>query len=104
MIEALAAETFFDSDFEKLSKSDLKLYLDIALSWYRDILIMKAGSDRSLLINIDKEHLVLAAAGRIEFDHLYGIIKDIIYTGAFLKGNINPKLAMSVLGIKAKGM
>ena len=89
-----------DSDLDGLSRTELKLALDIMLTWYRDILVAKAGVDGpSSLVNIDRLDLIRDEAGRSSFDGLNNMINQIIMTGSFLEQNANPKLAMGVLGL-----
>lgn len=97
VISALSANTFSDLDFDKTSKIDLKALLDIMLTWYRDILVMKT-LDRSV-VNIDKIELISRASGKISFDKLDNVIKQIISTRIYLDQNANPKLAMAALGL-----
>ncbi len=99
VINELSKDSFFNSDFDGLSKDDFKLYLDTMLIWYRDILAKKAGADDSKLVNIDKVSEISAIAKRVDFDYLDGAIRQIILTNSYLDQNANPKLAMSTLGI-----
>lgn len=102
IIDGLRNESFFDSDFDGTSKTDLKLCLDVMLTWYRDILVAKAsdGVCKNLtLVNVDRQDAILAESKRLGFDRLNKIIEQIVLTGSFLEQNANPKLAMSVLGI-----
>ena len=100
IIKGLIDRTFFDSDFDALSKQEIKAYLDIMLSWYRDILIVKAGaSQQGLLANVDKKESILSESRRSGFDYLDKMIKTIILTGSFLEQNANPKVAMGALGL-----
>lgn len=85
-------------DAEADKRSDIKRLLDIALSWYRDILIIKSGiNDAGMLINIDQEKELRKSAGSISFDKAGDCIKQILLTISFLDQNANPKIAMSVL-------
>lgn len=99
VIRSLADRTLFDSDFDRLSKRDLKFYLDVMLTWYRDILIAKTrSSGKTPLVNIDKEDIILKESKTSEIEELSDIIKQIISTGFFLEQNANPKLAIAALG------
>lgn len=100
IVDSLSRNTFFDSDFDGIPKADLKMHLDIALTWYRDIMVAKA-SDGLGLVNIDKKDAILNEAKRLEFSRIEDIIKQIILTGSFLDTNANPKLTMGVLGLAA---
>ena len=100
IIDGLKCGTLLDSDLEGLSKTELKLVLDIMLTWYRDILVAKAGaSGQSALVNTDRLNLIRDEAKRSSFEALNNIINQLILTRSFLEQNVNPKLAMGVLGI-----
>ena len=99
VIKGLVNRTFFDSDFEGLSKSDFKLYLDIMLTYFRDILVAKASSDKTGLVNVDKAAEISAEAKQMKFDELDRVIKQLILTNSFLDRNVNMKLAMASLGL-----
>lgn len=99
ILDGITDGSLFDSDFEGLSKPDLRSYLDIMLTWYRDILVTKADPTlKSLLVNADRTRIIEEEALRMDFAFLDKAIKQIILTGQFLDQNINPKLAMSTLG------
>jgi len=100
VVGGLADGSFFDSDFETLTKPDMRSYLDTMLTWYRDILIAKTLPDGAaeLLVNIDRVEAIRKEASRLDFDFLDNVIRQIILTGSFLEQNVNLKLAMSVLG------
>ena len=100
LVKALADGTFFDRDFDRVPRAELKTDLNIMLTWYRDIMVVKAlGSSGAPLVNIDVKETIARDAGAIGFDRLDRIITQIISTGAFLEQNVNPKLAMAALGI-----
>ena len=97
VIKALSSNTFSDLDLDKTSKIDLKVLLEIMLTWYRDILVAKTG-ERSV-VNIDKMDLVLCSSEKISFDKIDNVIRQIISTQVYLDQNANPKLAMAALGL-----
>jgi DNA polymerase-3 subunit delta' len=99
VIAALADRTFFESDFDKLSKTDLKVYLAILLTWYRDILVAKSGGPE--VVNIDRKDAIIAEAAKTGFDRLEQMIGQIISTYSYVEQNANPRLAMAALGISA---
>lgn len=99
VLKGLVDGSFFDSDFDGLTKSDTLVFLDTMLTWYRDILVAKAADKpESLVVNVDKLDIIEEEAKRFDFGFLDNIIKQIILTGSFLEQNVNPKLALSVLG------
>lgn len=89
-----------DLDFDNVRKEDFRLYLDMLLSWFRDILNTKAGLEDSMLVNIDKKDIISNEARRMSFEYLEGVINNIVSTFTYLDRNVNQKLAMSVLGLK----
>lgn len=102
LLAGLSNNTFFDSDFDGVSKDDLKLYLGLMLAWYRDILITKIGLGDSALINIDRIDAIVSQAKRLDYDHIDSAIREVISTTAFLDQNANAKLAMGALGMKIR--
>jgi DNA polymerase-3 subunit delta' len=91
-----------DFDFDDIPKEDVRVYLDIILAWYSDILRMKAGAKDYMLVNIDKKDIISNEAGRLSFDHIENIITSVISAITQIDQNANQKLAMSVLGMKIK--
>lgn len=101
VIDGLNSGRLFESDFEKMKRSDFIGCLDVMLSWYRDILVTKArGDDADGILNIDKKDDIARAAKKKSFEYLDGAVKAIAEARWNLERNANPKLAMSVLGIR----
>lgn len=101
VIDALRTRKIFDSDFEKMKRADFIGYLDIVLSWYRDVLVTKAfaGKDADI-VNIDRRDDVVRDAGRLSFEYLDNAVMAVADAKDHLNKNANPKLTMNVLGIK----
>lgn len=97
IIAAMINRSFFDLDLENVARGDLKRYLDIMLSWYRDILVRKTGAGKEVLINIDQEDAIMKEARVLDWDHIDKVITQIIMSNSFLDRNANPKLVMSAL-------
>ncbi|MFA5142791.1 MAG: DNA polymerase III subunit delta' [Candidatus Omnitrophota bacterium] len=101
VIGSLSNGAFADQDLDGFSKPELRLILDMVLTWYRDILVTKAFADGSPeLVNIDNLQPIREAARRTSFGELNNAIEQVILTGSLLDRNANPKLAMSVLGMR----
>jgi len=101
ILKALENGSLSDSDYDPGSKGNLKLYLDIMLSWYRDILIAKTGLEDVLeLVNIDRKDAIVNTARRMDFERVNDIMNEIVLTTSFLDQNANPKLAMAALELK----
>ena len=100
LINTFNDKTFFDSDFDRLSKHELKAVLGIMLAWYRDILIAKAGcTEEPEMVNIDRRQDILNESQKTGFGELNNIIKQIISTGSYLEQNANPKIAITALAL-----
>jgi len=96
---SLEKGTFFESDFDKLTKPDLKIYLNILLTWYRDILVSKAGGANGPgIVNIDRKETIAGEAEKMGYDRLERMIRQVISTIYCAEQNVNPKLAMAALG------
>lgn len=101
ILNSLSKDGFFDLDFENLAKEELKLRLEIMLTWYRDLLAASAGvKDPSVFINADKREAIMREVKKFDMEKLEEIINNVILTNSFLDHNANPKLAMSALGLK----
>lgn len=105
VIEGLRTGRIFDSDFEKMKRGDFIAYLDIMLSWYRDVLIAKAcrADISGAILNIDRSKDIVKDALRLSFEYLDNAVNAIADTRSNLDRNANPKLSMSVLGIRLEG-
>ncbi|MDD5422468.1 MAG: DNA polymerase III subunit delta' [Candidatus Omnitrophota bacterium] len=101
VIEALKKKRFLEMETDGLSKTELKMRLEIMLSWYRDLLVAKAGTEGAPeFINFDERSAIELSARDAEFDMLDDAIKQIISTGEMLDQSANTKLAMAALGLK----
>jgi len=102
LINKILSGSRADFDFDDIPKEDVKVYLDMILAWYSDILNMKAGARDYMLVNIDKKDIISNEAGRLSFDYIEDIINSVISATMHIDQNANQKLAMSVLGMKIK--
>jgi DNA polymerase III subunit delta' len=102
LIDKILSGDKTDFDFDDMPKEDVKIYLDMMLAWYSDIINMKAGAADHMLINIDKIDSLSKEAKRLSFDRIEDIINSVISAIIHIDQNANQKLAMSVLGMKIK--
>jgi DNA polymerase III subunit delta' len=100
LLNGVLNKSLNDMDFDTLTNDNTKVYLDILLTWFRDILNTKAGIGDSMLVNIDKKDIITSESKTLSFDYLEEIIDNIISTIMYIDQNANPKLAMSVLALK----
>jgi len=75
------------------TREDIITFLDIMISWYKDIFLLKAGTDK-LIINKDKIELLYKRSKDIALDKLETIIDTIMDTRRNIINNANIKLAI----------
>lgn len=71
--------------------------LDTLLSWYRDLLLIKQGCSKELLINSHQSDDLGKISGLYSQISLENLIKTIMKTQSLIQRNINPNLAMEVM-------
>ena len=98
-LNAISDGTFFDADFDRASKADIRLYLDIMLTYYRDMMVAKSVKNNAAFINIDKSQAIISSSKRMKAEDIDDIIKQIILTNSYLDSNANTKLAVAALGL-----
>lgn len=92
-----AREEFVES-LARRSREEIVLVLELVLSWFRDVLILKSGG--KTLINIDRQKDLRRAAMSLGFQRLIEVIEAIGETRGFIQAYANPKLALPVLADK----
>jgi DNA polymerase-3 subunit delta' len=75
-------------------RNGLNLLLDILLTWFRDMLVVKADLEMPL-INLDKKEDLSKLHNRYTYDELIKNITSIANTKSLINANINVKLAIS---------
>ena len=100
LIDSLIGKDFFDSDFDGVSRDEMRLYLGIMLTWFRDILVYKELASDAALVNIDRKDAIRGEAANMGSDYLCDAIRRIIETLSYLDQNANQKLAMAALGMR----
>lgn len=75
------------------SREEVVFLLDIILSWYRDILLLKNNS-KELIINIDKREILKKNLQGIGTGEVIKIMNNILRTRRDIQNNANIKLAM----------
>ncbi|MDD5005275.1 MAG: DNA polymerase III subunit delta' [Candidatus Omnitrophica bacterium] len=86
-------EEFSIKDNTQKRKS-INLLLDILLSWFRDLLVVKTGVDTPL-INLDKKEDLLKLNNQYSREELIKNISTICDTKFFINSNLNVKLTLS---------
>lgn len=88
-------------DLEDLSlkkKEEVRGYLNILATWFRDIYLLKVGLPHSEIINFDRRAELLKVMPRFSFPDLDGILESISEAITQLEHNINMKLLLYNLG------
>ena len=70
--------------------------------WFRDLLLMRLGNQKNLLINVDYSRKLKSIAGRLKVDNLIDCIEAIERARQNLTKNINPKTAMGEMVLTLK--
>lgn len=87
---------------EKTIKKEIALneLLDKWLNWFRDLFFIKRGA-KDLVIDIENYHILEKEGSRYKEEDLLKIIKQIQKTQHLISAtNVNPKLALEVLGLE----
>jgi DNA polymerase III subunit delta' len=95
---SLSRKTFSLGGLSIQNKEEVRRYLNILASWFRDIYLIKTGVTRSEIINLDRENDLLAVMGRFSFPDLNEIFEYISDSFSYLEQNINVKLLLYNLG------
>lgn len=72
--------------------SGLELWLD----WWRDLLLVKVGSTQSIT-NVDRQEALSDMAAELSLSEISAFVHSIQATGAHLRRNASPRLALEVL-------
>jgi len=94
----LFSEKPLDRNFAGQNKEQLRVFLNILASWFRDIYLLKAGLSQTDMIHSDRQSDVLKAAHKFSFRQLDDIISGISESLLYLDNNINTKLLLHNLG------
>jgi DNA polymerase-3 subunit delta' len=76
------------------NREDVRNYLNILASWFRDIYLIKIGMPFSEIINFDRKDELLRLMGRFSFLDLNEILYSISDSISYLERNINLKLLL----------
>ena len=80
------------------NREDVRGYLNILVTWFRDIYLIKIGMPYSQIINFDRKDELLKLMGRFSFLDLNEILHSISDSISYLERNINIKLLLYDLG------
>lgn len=78
-------------------KDNIGEYLDLMITWYRDVLIYKSCGNRGRIIFKDYERQIRQQAEEISYEALEKIFEELDGIGGRLKVNVNFDMVMEVL-------
>lgn len=71
--------------------------LEVVKSWFRDLLLIKAGVDTGGIIHVDRRKDLTQLASRYSFDQVEAILNQAMATTRLLDENLNVKIAVTLL-------
>lgn len=80
------------------SRENVRSYLNILATWFRDIYLIKIGMPHSELINFDRREDLLRLMSGFSFQELNEILNSISDSIVYLEQNINIRLLLYNLG------
>jgi len=87
-----------DRNLTGQSKEQLRGYLNLMASWFRDIYLLKAGLPERELMHLDRKNDLLKLMREFSFKQLDSILAAISESMFYLEKNINSKLLLHNLG------
>ena len=80
------------------NKDDVRSYLNMLATWFRDIYLIKVGMPHSEIINFDRKAELLKVMNKFSFLDLNGILNSISSAILQVEQNINVRLLLFNLG------
>jgi len=80
------------------NREEVRGYLNILATWFRDIYLIKIGMPHSEIINFDRKDELLKLMSRFSFSDLNEIMDSISDSIFYLERNINIRLLLYTLG------
>lgn len=76
--------------------------LDILVSWFRDIYLVKSGMPEGEMIHLDRKNDILRMVNRYSFPELDAVVNAISNSLLYLGQNVNTKLLLANLQLTLK--
>lgn len=94
-----------DNDFEIMGmysifeeyKDEIDIFIDLIISWLRDLLIVKEINNESYLINKDKYKTILKQGQHLSYNRICVLIDNILHLKKQLKVNVNYQLSIEMM-------
>lgn len=99
MIDEMVMKRSSDEFLRKAlsDKDQTKALLDVLLSFFRDMALLKSGVGESFLANRDRVRDLKSLSHGFSFDHVMKIVDEIINAMRLFKDNLNVKMSISVI-------
>ena len=98
-VDRLAVAAELDRRYNKGDRLSVVAVLTFWMSWWRDVLLAKAGC-MDLVANFDYHTELSRVSGRLDLAQIQGALKDLSRTLAELEQNVNPRLALDGLVLR----
>jgi DNA polymerase-3 subunit delta' len=82
------------------NRTDVRDYLNLLATWFRDIYLLKTGISEREIINSDRRQDLLRGAESFSFADLDAILGNITGAISYLEMNVNTRLLMHNLGME----
>jgi len=92
LLAALEAAESLAQDRDRLQE-----LLDIALLWYRDVLVERHAGDDRLVVNLDRREEIRRLAARLPPEAIHRRLEAIERAKAELRRNVQPRLALEAM-------
>jgi len=78
-------------------KAQIRTALDVLLSWFRDLLVVKADAGDECLMHADRRPALRKMAQRYDALRLQAIVRQIVETARMVEENLNVKIPLQLL-------
>ncbi|MFH1397616.1 MAG: DNA polymerase III subunit delta' [Candidatus Omnitrophota bacterium] len=103
IIDALfSASEGIPENYPENKREDIRGMLDILVSWFRDIYLVKSGMPEKEMIHLDRKNDILRSVDRYSFPELDGVLSAISNSLLYLGQNVNTKLLLANLQLTLK--
>jgi len=82
------------------SRDMMKFALSILESWFRDIMVLKSGADRSIIMNSDRAQDLEGVKDRLGFEALESALRETEDAFFCVTRNVGPKVTLNRLKMK----
>ncbi len=79
------------------SPEETKQLLDVLLSWFRDLLMLKLGQSEARLVHQDRVHDLKSAAQKLNVNDIQAVIDQVVTTTRLFNDKLNVKIALSLM-------